>query len=283
MNKPQSYSEYSKEQTELAEQVLLEVWSRLGQYRRFLVLVGGLVPRYIVDQKKAAEQNTTHYGSMDVDLGISMAVKDLEAYHSIRETLFSLGFRQSMNERGNPQMHSFVKDINNVPVNIDFLTTEYDGPEDSLMRGVKDELRAIQVEGLGLALVNPLMIKITGKLLSGGNTEEEIRVCNFIPYIVLKALAFDNRREPKDAYDLVYVLQNAIDDPKQLAHRATEDERKAPSFLHAIETLQNHFRTIEHNGPMSYERFTAQPGNAAIAYAAVQDFLRGINELSRPK
>ena len=283
MNKPQTYHEYSKEQTELAEQVLLEVWSRLGQYRSFLVLVGGLVPRYIVDQEKAAQQNATHHGSMDVDLGISMAVKDLEAYHSIRETLFSLGFRQSTNERGNPQMHSFVKDINNVPVNIDFLTTEYDGPEDSLMRGVKDELRAIQVEGLGLAFVNPLMIKITGKLLSGGNTEEEIRVCNFIPYIVLKALAFDKRREPKDAYDLVYVLQNAFDDPKQLAHRATEDERKAHSFLHAIETLQNHFRTIEHNGPMSYERFTAQPGNAAIAFAAVQDFLRGINELSHPK
>lgn len=283
MNKPQTYHEYSKEQTELAEQVLLEVWSRLGQYRSFLVLVGGLVPRYIVDQRKAAKQNAAHHGSMDVDLGISMAVKDLEAYHSIRETLFSLGFRQSTNERGNPQMHSFVKDINNVPVNIDFLTTEYDGPEDSLMRGVKDELRAIQVEGLGLAFVNPLMIKITGKLLSGGNTEEEIRVCNFIPYIVLKALAFDKRREPKDAYDLVYVLQNAFDDPKQLARRATEDERKAHSFLHAIQTLQNHFRTIEHNGPMSYERFTAQPGNAAIAFAAVQDFLRGINELSHPK
>jgi len=280
MNKPQSYNEYSKEQTELAEQVLLEVWSRLGQYRKFLVLVGGLVPRYIVDQKKAAQRNAAHHGSMDVDLGISMAVKDLEAYHSIRETLFSIGFRQSTNERGNPRMHSFVKDINNVSVNIDFLTTKYDGPEDSLMRGVKDELRAIQVEGLGLAFVNPLMIKITGKLLSGGNTEEEIRVCNFIPYIVLKALAFDSRREPKDSYDLVYVLQNAFDNPKQLANRATEDERKAPSFLHAIQTLQNHFRTIEQNGPVSYERFTAQPGNAAIAYAAVQDFLRGISGLS---
>jgi len=33
MNKPQSYNEYSKEQTELAKQVLLEVWSRLGQLR----------------------------------------------------------------------------------------------------------------------------------------------------------------------------------------------------------------------------------------------------------
>lgn len=137
MNKPQSYNEYSKDQTELAEQVLLEVWSRLGQYRKFLVLVGDLVPRYIVDQKKAAQRNVAHHGSMDVDLGISMAVKDLEAYHSIRETLFSIGFRQSTNERGNLRMHSFVKDINNVSVNIDFLTTKYDGPEDSLMRGVE--------------------------------------------------------------------------------------------------------------------------------------------------
>jgi hypothetical protein len=77
MIKPEHAQDYSPEQTELAEQALLEVWSRLGEYHRFLVLVGGLVPRYLVDQKKAAIQNETHCGTMDVDLGISVAVADL--------------------------------------------------------------------------------------------------------------------------------------------------------------------------------------------------------------
>lgn len=50
MEKPVLASGCTAEQTERAEQVLLEVWSHLGDYQEHLVLVGGLAPRYLVAQ-----------------------------------------------------------------------------------------------------------------------------------------------------------------------------------------------------------------------------------------
>ena len=43
--KPETAAGYSPGATALAERVLLEVWSRLGDFREHLVLVGGLAPR----------------------------------------------------------------------------------------------------------------------------------------------------------------------------------------------------------------------------------------------
>jgi hypothetical protein len=274
MAKPEHSEDYSPMQTELAERVLLEAWSRLGEYHDHLVLVGGLVPRYLVDQKKAVLRNEGHCGTMDVDLGLSIAIADLDVYHSIRQTLTDMGFTPGTNERGREQLHSFENMINEVNVSIDFLTTEYNGPQNSLMRGVQDELRAIQIKGLGLALMDPLKIDIIGTLLSGGKTTEKVNVCRLIPFIVLKALAFEKRREPKDSYDLVYVLRNAGETPDELAQQITKTERSADSFRHAMTVLSKRFSAIDRDGPFKYAQFTTNPTGAAIAFATVQDFLR---------
>ncbi|HSA34568.1 MAG TPA: hypothetical protein P5077_12650 [bacterium] len=276
MSKPQTAAGYSVHQTELAERVLLEVWSRLGEYREHLVLVGGLAPRYIVDQAKAKAIGASHCGTMDVDLGISIAVADLKIYRSIHDHLLEMGFLPGKNDRGHEQRHSFVKEINAVPVSVDFLTATYDGPTNSLMREIEGTLSAIQVEGLGLAFREPLLCRIEGELLSGGLTRETVCVCRAIPFVVLKALAFDKRREKKDAYDLVYVLRHATAGPRELAGQTTAEERGQASFTHAIETMRNHFQSPGHNGPFSYESFTARSGDATVAFAAVQDFLGGL-------
>lgn len=276
MSKPQTAAGYSAHQTELAERVLLEVWSRFGEYREHLVLVGGLAPRYIVDQARAKMIGAPHCGTMDVDLGISIAVADLKVYRSIHARLLEMGFKPGKNDQGRDQRHSFVKEINEVPVSVDFLTSTYDGPLNSRMREIEGTLSAIQVEGLGLAFREPLLCRIEGDLLSGGITQETVRVCRPIPFVVLKALAFDKRREKKDAYDLVYVLRHATAGPRELAGQTTAEERSQTSFAHAIETMRSHFQSPGHNGPFSYESFTDRSGDATVAFAAVQDFLGGL-------
>jgi hypothetical protein len=279
-DKPSSHTGYTYDQTELSERVLLDVWSRLGDYREHLVLVGGLAPRYIVGQRAVP-----HCGTMDVDLGISVAVADLNAYASIRETLVDrMGFSPGLNPAGREQRHSFGKEINGIEVNIDFLTTKYDGPDDSLMREVEQELSAIQVEGLGLAFDDPLVVPIRGELLEGGMTTENVQVCRPIPFVILKALAYENRREPKDVYDLVYVLQFAIEStedgdvggPRRLAERLRKEEASQASFLHAIASMQRHFSSPMENGPTKYGAFLENPGDGIQAYAAVQEFLRSL-------
>ena len=191
-------------------------------------------------------------------------------------TADEFGISPGVNEAGRERLHSFEKEISGVNINIDFLTTQYGGPDDSLMRGVEEELRAIQVEGLGLALTEPIVKDVSGELLTGGFTTEQINICRPIPFITLKALAFDKRREPKDSYDLVYVIQNVPGTVKDLTAQITEEERSTDSFKHSIEVLQNHFQSIEHNGPVKYGQFVDRPQDNAIAYAAVQDYLRSL-------
>ena len=52
-------------------------------------------------------------------------------------------------------------------------------------------------------------------------------MCGPGAYVVLKALAFRGRGEPKDAYDLFYVLRNYGEGPQSIAnalHPIIEDE-----------------------------------------------------------
>jgi hypothetical protein len=275
MTKPQQAADYDASRTELAEQVLLEVWGRLGEFHDYLVLVGGLVPRYLVTQPCGqAVTPPLHCGTMDVDLGVSLAVADAKTYETIRVALTDrLGFEPGRNPAGREQCHSFTRTISGIPVSLDFLTTQYGGPR-TLVRAVERSLSAIQVEGLGLALTTPLRVTIRGISLSGAKTVETVSVCRPVPFVVLKALAFEKRRERKDVYDLVYVLRYYQDGPSSLAAEATAEERSAESFAHAVESLRTRFETPEHDGPVAYADFMGREAGAAVqAFAAVQEFL----------
>ena len=277
--KPKTASGYSAEQTALVERTLVTVWRHIGEYRDHLVLVGGLVPRYLVDKAYEREVpfGSGHCGTMDVDLGVSLAVADLKTYESIRDQLVDeIGFKRNENEAGNKQKHSFVKEIDGQDVNIDFLTTYYEGPETTI-RKVEDDLSAIQAEGLGLALAYPLMIDIRADLLTGdGLYTATVPICRAVPYIVLKALSFSERGARKDAYDLVYTLINYGDGPETVAGELKDTEREADSFKHAIRELEKLFASEDENGPVAYGNFVADSGQIPVAYAAVREFLANL-------
>ena len=279
-SKPQQITGYSTHQTSLAERTLLTAWRYVGEYHAHLVLVGGLVPRYLVDgaADRKIEVGSGHCGTLDVDLGISLAVSEKETYKSIRKALLERAkCRPGKNETGKEQRHSFVLPISETEeVNIDFLTVEYHGPE-TVVRAVEDDLSAIQVEGLGLALKDPIQIHIKADLLTGdGVYSATIPICRVVPFVVLKALAFAKRGERKDAYDLVYTLSRYKDGPAAVAEEVREDERKADSFQHATSEMQKLFASENDNGAVAYGNFLGNRGQAAMAYAAVQEFLAAL-------
>jgi len=279
--KPQQVEGYTKDAGVLAESALLDIWRFLGDFHEHLVLVGGLVPRYLVDRSKSEFiiERPGHCGSMDVDLGVSLAVANEKTYRTIRKTLVDkLGFKPGANEAGREQRHSFVKEIEGNDVILDFLTVKYGGPP-AKIREIEESLSAIQAEGLGLALRDPLIVEITGPLLSGDLTTEQVRICRAVPYVVLKALAFDNRGEPKDSYDLVYTLRYYQDGPSSVASEVRDNERGAESFQHALTILAKRFKSLEYDGPGTYANFLGgnKSSDREQAFAAVQEFLREVN------
>lgn len=270
--KPEQIGGYNAHQTERVEQVLLEIWSHLGEYREHFVLVGGLAPRYLVPQNQPGIPK--HCGTLDVDLAVCLAAADVRAYASIRARLERIGLEPGINARGNEQRHSFTMSGEGGPVVVDFLTTMYEGPPE-VVRAVESQLSAVQVEGLGLALADPVKVSITGKTLTGGIVTETIQVCRPVPFVVLKALAFENRREGKDVHDLVYVLQHAEGGVARVADSVKEAERGAPSFVRALDSLRRNFESLAHDGPVRHAQFLGgSPDGAAQAFAAVREFIQ---------
>jgi hypothetical protein len=85
-------SDYRSEITRLSESALLSLWAKLGDLQEDIVLVGGLVPRYICrPSADGLEPNT-----LDVDFGIALAAGG-SMYLPLSERLASEGF---LSERG---------------------------------------------------------------------------------------------------------------------------------------------------------------------------------------
>lgn len=272
-----SIHDYDKTLTQKVETALLDIWGRLGEYRQYLVLIGGLAPRYITAPTGAVDYSiSSHCGTMDIDFGVSIALSDVEKYKSIEKILKEAGYRNRLNKHGNKRLHSFVKRTDTDSVVIDFLTTTYSGPDNSLMHRVTDELSAIQTRGLGLALSHPLKIRIQGTSLSGDIQEEVINVCRAAAYIPLKALAYDGRRNGKDVYDLVYVLENYLNGVDSVVDETTEEDFASQYFKEALECLSRHFRTSDHIGPAAYANFCGRQQDRLYAFSIVQEYLEKI-------
>lgn len=70
--KHETYSEYAPRQTALAESAFLTLWSTLGAWHADLVLVGGLVPKYLCGDL-TQPRDLPRPATLDVDLGIALA------------------------------------------------------------------------------------------------------------------------------------------------------------------------------------------------------------------
>ena len=89
----ETYSEYDPRGIVLAESAFISVWASLGSFHEDLVLVGGLVPKYLCGDKTT----TTNFplpATLDVDIGIALAASAGQ-YGSISMDLAGQGFRIS--------------------------------------------------------------------------------------------------------------------------------------------------------------------------------------------
>ncbi|MBP5674131.1 MAG: hypothetical protein J6X49_17230 [Victivallales bacterium] len=266
---------YTPQFTRLVESTLLELWGRLGEYRKYLVLVGGLAPRFITAPAgRYLPAQALHCGTMDIDLGISLAVTEDEKYKHIHRIMKEAGFQYAKNDDGSRKSHTFDITIDGQTVSVDFLTTSYDGAPDRHVQKVEHELSAIKVKGLGLALHTPLTVQIDGQNLHGDKVTEFISVCRPVAYIILKAISFDNRHVDKDSYDLIYTLLNYGNGVESVAKEILPTDFEAEYFQTAMEMLRRRYASPDHDGPRAYARFIQRPQDAAIAFAAVQQFLR---------
>ena len=83
-----------------------------------------------------------------------------------------------------------------------------------------------------------------------------MRVANILSYTVLNILAFQDRHENKDPYDLVYCLLNYGDGAEEAVRAAhASGIRDEAQVQAALNLLAGRYESAEHEGATAYSAF----------------------------
>lgn len=216
-DKPRHRSGYSAEGTALVVSACLSVAVTLGAYLEDVCIIGGLVPPLLIDlQYGSPDVDKPHPGTNDLDIGLALAVLDDERYAELAGRLRQEGFAPDRNAQGNVTVQRWS--MGRLKVTIDFLIPPAPNQSPALrIQPLEGDFGAIVTPGLELAFEERVMIELDGPTLTGERARRAVPVCGAGAFTTLKALAFGDRGEPKDAYDLVYVLRGSPGGPSAVA------------------------------------------------------------------
>jgi hypothetical protein len=211
MAKPATLDGYSDQYTLDCERVLVTLLRGLGPWKDSVYLVGGLTPRYLVAARPPAVAAPP--GTIAVDHVIHKQIHaDTQAYRTLEENLKKMGFERAENEKH--QKLSWRWQTHTEHGALMVLELLADAPD---IAGGK--VQPLPTEGTISALNIPhssivfdlhQVTEIQAELLGGnGITTEKIKHANLVSFTCLKAFAFDQRFERKDAHDLIYCIEHA--------------------------------------------------------------------------
>ncbi len=247
-------SDYNSEQAELVRSTCLYVATKLGDMMDDLVIVGGLVPSLIVDQTMLAQDVEAHVGTIDLDVGLQLALLDEGRYRKLTGRLRDAGFSMDKNDEGNPTCQRWTI-TNSGTVTVDFLIPSFrETDRPGKLRNIEPDFAAIIAPGLRCAFRDRQHVSIQGRTLFGEKAKRDVWVCGAGAYVVLKALAFDSRGENRDAYDLFYIVRNygvGVDEVVAKLKPLLDYEEAQK----ALDIMRRDFTDPESVGPMRVAQF----------------------------
>jgi hypothetical protein len=274
--KPSFASEYRKEQAELVRQTCLYVATKLGDLLDELVVVGGLVPSLLIPEESLPRGEDIHVGTMDLDLGLSLALLNADRYEELTARLRRAGFEPDVNDAGNLTFQRWKIEPSGHPkVTVDFvIPPSLDADQGGQIRHIEKDFAAVITPGLHLAFKDRQRLSLRGTTILGEKADREIWVCAPGAFVVLKALAFGTRGENKDAYDIYYVIRNygsgvdeVLDHLNPILHE--QETQKA------IQILRRDFFDPDEVGPRRVAEFLYRAPNHELQ-ADVAGFVRAM-------
>lgn len=244
----ETHDEYDAFGMTYAERAFLTVWAGLGSWHEDLVLVGGLVPRYLCGDL-SSPRDLPRPVTLDADIGIALGASQ-GSYGSLQMDLQAQGFRLLKDESGGQR---FVKTVGGISIPVDFLTEH---PPATRGTVVVDDVPANILPGINRALASARSVEVEGVDLQGARQQMTIRVCEIGPFLALKLRAFAGRQAPKDAFDILYALRH-YDRGTNAAVAAFGDEVKEGNAAcpDAVACLHQHFRDEQSSAPVRAAHF----------------------------
>jgi predicted nucleotidyltransferase len=263
-SKPNVAAGYSPGALQLVQSASLYIATKLADFRDEFVIVGGLVPSLIVPQTGLSVGRPRHVGTMDVDLGLAIAILDEQRYHELGERLRNAGFQPDTNEAGRPTSQRWRIDSDGRIVTVDFLIPPHsESDPGGALQNLEADFAAIITPGLELAFQDRRLVTLAGVTLHHEQASRDVWVCEAGAFTVLKALAFGGRGENKDAYDLIYMLQNYGNGIADVFQRL-RPLLNAPATQQALNILTRDFLSLDSVGPLRFAEFLGNQQDDAI-------------------
>ncbi len=253
-NGRESAAGYRGDQVELVKATCLYLATTLGDLMDETVIVGGLVPTMLVDQTTLPPGAGRHVGTMDLDLGLKLALLDEGRYHTLSERLRNAGFAPDRNERDHLTRQRW-RHAESRDATIDFLIPPSRATDSGgRLRHLEGDFAAFMTPGLSLAFRDCQSVLLEGTTIRGEKASRQVPVCGPGAFVVLKSLAFDGRGYNKDAYDLFYLVRNYGRGVRDVAERLKPllDDAHA---LTALAVLRRDFLDPDGTGPRRVAQF----------------------------
>jgi hypothetical protein len=265
MAKPQSIYGYSAQHTADCERVLATLLRGLGPWGQSVFLVGGLTPRYLIPQQPPAVP--PHAGTTDVDIVIDLQIlTDTKAYESLEANLKRLGFARAENDDGTKVSWRWqTKTEHGAQLILEFLA------DDPVIGGGRVQALPTQGNISALNIPHSSMVfdlyeetEIRTELLDAkGIAAVTVKHADIVSFTCLKAFAYEDRHEPKDAHDLVYCIANKSGgmDAVVQAFRKQWKGKHGATIRSALEILRRRFvdepqvEGYQKDGPVAVARF----------------------------
>lgn len=245
-----SAMDYSDRTTDAVKSVLVEMGQLLGSFQGRFVVIGGLVPWLLLDQK-----DLRHVGTMDLDICLDPDALADHGYADLIETLLEHGYRQDPCRRRFQLVRTFspIDDGPPIEVDIDFLMPERAQVERRSPPFIEN-FAVIRGSGTALTLEYCQLSHITGRMPNGAKNKVAISVASIPALLVIKGFALGNRLKEKDAYDIYYCVRNYSGGPGKLARDCMplmqhRDAMRGYSFI------EQKFASIDSYGPTSVSNF----------------------------
>ncbi len=215
---------------------------------------------------------------------------ETEAYQTLEENMRAMGLERAVNNKGQKVSWRWTtKTEGGISTILEFLA---DNPEASHGRveplPTKGNISALNIPHSSMVFDHFETKEITAELLGGnGMATETIRHANLVSFTCLKAFAYEDRQERKDAHDLVYCLEHiegGLDEAVKLFNAARSGKDGA-TIDQALGVLAKRFvddgkaEGYLKDGPVAVAKFETGDGDDEDARNARMLRQRKVSEL----
>jgi hypothetical protein len=192
-----------------------------------------------------------HAGTLDIDVVIDLVIlEDTEAYRTLEENLKKIGFERGENDKGQKVNWRWKVRMKDGATIVLELLADHPSMRGGRAQPIPDEgqISALNIPHSSIVFDFYDTAQVTAELLGeNGVAKEVIKHANIVSFTCLKAIAYNDRQERKDAHDLIYCLEHVPQSSAEVStmFKVALDGKHHKVIRHSIDLLRSRFATDE--------------------------------------